>query len=313
MSPKASIVIPAYNMKGKLKKNLQALSSQTERDFEVIVVDDGSTDGTSEWLKDLKSFLNLSFIRHSENRGRAHARNSGVRSARGEVVILLDADMVVTPHFVEKHLSLHREEKVVVIGRVLVAPWAGESAISRYLETRGAHRFRTTIPPFRCFATGNVSIGRGFLLDTGLFDEEMRAYGLEDLELGYRLFKKGAIFVYGEGAVSYHNHWYELEDVLERVRLSGESSVPTLLGKHPELKKTLRLDLLEPVSLRKDSPRVVLRKLVLSLFLREGSYLLVKAVVKKWPGSYLPPPVFDYLLFYNRAVGFQQGATRNHL
>lgn len=312
MSPKVSIVIPTYNMRGKLKKSLQALGSQTERNFELIVVDDGSTDGTSQWLKDLKSFLNLSFIRHSENRGRAHARNSGIRSARGGVVILLDADMAVTPHFVEKHLSLHREEKAVVIGKVLVAPWAGESAISRYLETRGAHRFRTTTPPFNCFATGNASIGRRFLLETGLFDEEMRAYGLEDLELGYRLFKNGAIFVYGEETVSYHNHWYELDDVLERVRVSGESSVPILLGKHPELKKTLRLDLLEPISLRNDSPKVVLQKAILSLFLRERSYLLVKAMVERWPGSHLPPLVFDYLLYYSRARGFQQVTPHNH-
>lgn len=313
MSVKASIVIPTYNMREELERNLRSLERQTEPDFEVVVVDDGSTDGTIGYLKRFRGEIQLRYISHGQNRGRAAARNSGIRSAKGDVVILLDSDMVVRPSFVASHLFLHTEKRRVVVGNVLLAPWVSRSAISKYLETRGAHRLRTSTPPFTFFATGNASVGRGFILDTGLFDEEIAEYGVEDLEMGYRLFKKGALFAYGKDAISYHNHHYRLEDVLERVRISGERSVPIILRKHPELKETLRLNLLEPVSLRTDTPGVVVRKLLLALCLREKVYLSLKSMVDKRTGSYLPALVFDYLLFYNRAAGFQRVKSASHL
>lgn len=313
MPIRASIVIPAYNMREKLARNLAALESQTETDFEAVVVDDGSTDGTTEYLRNYKGRIRLSVVSHPQNRGRAAARNSGVSSARGEVVILLDSDMVVLPDFVERHLSLHAQEKRVVIGNVLVAPWVAKSPISRYLDTRGVHKPRTSPPTFSCFATGNASVRREFLLQTGLFDQEIAEYGVEDLEMGYRLLKKGAFFIYDKRAISYHNHCYRLEDVLERVRVSGQRSIPIVLRKHPELKRTLRLDLLEPISFRTDSPRIVFLKLMVTLSVRERVYLLTKAAVSRWTAAYLPPLIFDYLLFYNRVAGFLQAKTGREL
>ena len=87
--PLVSVIIPTYNSAGYIEEALESVFEQTLQDFEIIVVDDGSTDGTGEVLR--KYGDRIRYI-YQENNGPASARNGGIRVARGEYIAFLDAD-----------------------------------------------------------------------------------------------------------------------------------------------------------------------------------------------------------------------------
>lgn len=105
----ASIIIPTCNRKELLKLSLHSFNYQdyTKDSFEVIVIDDGSIDGTSDMIKSLKVNYKLIFLRNEKNRGPAHARNLGLQNANGEIIIFSDSDCIVPSNFVSGHLNHH--------------------------------------------------------------------------------------------------------------------------------------------------------------------------------------------------------------
>src|SRR5688572_30305419 len=116
----ASIIIPTYNRLEKLRSCLMALSIQTypATGFEVIVVVDGSTDGTLEMVSQLKTPYVLRAIRQS-NSGQPTALNRGAAKAAGRILIFIDDDIMVAPQFVAEHLRLHKSrDQVVGIGQM---------------------------------------------------------------------------------------------------------------------------------------------------------------------------------------------------
>jgi glycosyltransferase involved in cell wall biosynthesis len=98
---KISIIIPAYNEKKVLENCIESLGAQTYKDFEIVVVDDGSTDGTLEILKNLKkSLLNFKFIKQG-HLGAGAARNAGAKLSKGEILVFVDADMAFDKDFLK--------------------------------------------------------------------------------------------------------------------------------------------------------------------------------------------------------------------
>lgn len=93
-SPVVSIIIPSYNRAEKLKFALESCVLQTYKNLEVIVIDDASSDHTSDIINEFESRIAINYIRHSENRGGAYARNTGIKSATGEYLTFLDSDDV---------------------------------------------------------------------------------------------------------------------------------------------------------------------------------------------------------------------------
>ena len=204
-----SIVIPTYNRIARLKQVIAALEQQTYplEDIEVIVVSDGSTDGTHEYLASIKTPLNLRFAAQ-QNSGPAAARNNGFRSARSEYVLFIDDDVVPSPQLVAEHMRLHdARPSLVVLGPMLNppdfthSPWvAWEQAMleKQYAAMRRGDWAATA----RQFYTGNTSLPRQVLISSGGFDERFRR--AEDIELAYRLEKLGVEFLFTMEAVGYH-------------------------------------------------------------------------------------------------------------
>ncbi len=206
-----SIIIPTYNRLGSLKRVLNGLEQQTGIDLsalEVIVVSDGSTDGTEAYLQTLETPLRLKPILQ-ENAGAAAARNAGLFAASGDLIMFLDDDVMPTPYLLAEHIRTHQESTIpiAVLGPMLtptdfeMAPWVQwEQAMldKQYLAmNHGAWE-----PSARQFFTGNTSIARQQLLAQGGFDTQFKR--AEDVELAYRLADAGIKFVFNENAVGYH-------------------------------------------------------------------------------------------------------------
>lgn len=207
---KVSIVLPTYNRLGQLKRTIAALERQcyAYEKFEVVVVSDGSTDGTDEYLRSLKTPLCLLPV-FQANCGPAIARNTGVKHARGELILFIDDDIVADPGLIAEHVRLHQHKgpDVVVLGPMLIPSdskllpwvhWEQEMLVKQY-DDMLAGRWE---PTARQFYTGNASIARQHIIEVGGFNPKFRR--AEDVELAYRLARKGLQFVFAPRAVSYH-------------------------------------------------------------------------------------------------------------
>jgi GT2 family glycosyltransferase len=205
-----SVVIPTYNRLDRLKRVLNALEAQTcALDcFEVVIVSDGSTDGTNEYLNTLNTPLDLQIVAQA-NKGVAAARNLGVTQARGEIILFLDDDVVPTPTLITEHLQTHARntDDVVVLGPMLSPPDFKMTTWVRYEQAMLYKQYRAMQagdwePTARQFYTGNASLARQHFINTGGFDETF--YRAEDVELAYRLAARRLRFVFNADAIGYH-------------------------------------------------------------------------------------------------------------
>jgi glycosyltransferase involved in cell wall biosynthesis len=238
-----SIVIPTYNRKDKLEFVLPRIANQDfpKDDFEIILSDSGSSDGTKEFVENL-AIPNLRFIT-GENAGRSGARNRGIREAKGEYILFTDADIIAEPDLLAQHDLVHREKgECAVVGCEVQV-----NSLDEFHQVSGKpEKFRTLHQPSRkrlswlYFLTGNASVSRQKLLDAGMFDEQFQGYGHEDLELGYRLEKAGLPIFYGKDAINYHWHPVGFEENCGRRRLAGISTV-RFYNKHRDQKIKLLL------------------------------------------------------------------------
>ena len=236
-----SVVIPTYNRKPILEKCLSALENQVLNSaidgYEVIVVDDGSTDGTPSWIRTHSSrFPHVRLVEQAHG-GPAQGRNTGVDNSIGEVIIFIDSDLVVTRTFLTTHM------------KALCSSW--KSRGNRLCFTYGsvintANFDNPTSEPHKIqdiswayFATGNVAIDKEILEKSGLFDVGFCLYGWEDLELGERLRQMGVKLVKCPKAVGYHWHpALSLDQIPALIRVERERAKMALVffRKHPTLR-----------------------------------------------------------------------------
>lgn len=205
-----SVVLPTYNRRERLERALTALKRQSlpaDR-FEVIVVNDGSTDDTAAWLATAEHGVHAIRVVNQKNGGPARARNAGVAAAQNELILFIDDDVEATPELLAEHVRSHEAEpNAVVIGPLASLehypqPWvAWEQA---KLELQYAAMLRGDWEPtFRQFWTGNASVARQAIQDAGGFDTTfLRA---EDIELGRRLHERGLVFRFNPKARGLHH------------------------------------------------------------------------------------------------------------
>ncbi len=204
-----SVVIPTYNRKPILEKCLAALEQQTFdptliAGYEVVVVDDGSTDGTVAWLHSQGDRFAHVRLFEQDHMGPSAARNLGVAKAQGDTIIFIDSDLVVTEEFLQSHaltlttaMQAQGSDRLFTYGRVIN---------TCNFDHPTAEPFKVTDFSAAFFATGNVAIARHWLEEAGLFDTQFQLYGWEDLELGVRLKQLGLKLVKCPAAVGYHWH-----------------------------------------------------------------------------------------------------------
>lgn len=210
MKPNISIILPTFNRLNRLKKVIAGLEKQTfplDR-FEVIVVSDGSTDGTDDYLKSIQSPLQIIPV-FQTNQGVAATRNHGVENASGELLVFIDDDVFPIPEFLAEHLKAQEKQgdNTIVIGPMLtppdfrLAPWVkwSQDRLNEQYEAMLAGEWEATA---RQFYTGNTSLTRKIFVNYGGFDQNFRR--AEDVELAYRWDKHGVKFHFCPEAKGYH-------------------------------------------------------------------------------------------------------------
>jgi GT2 family glycosyltransferase/radical SAM superfamily enzyme YgiQ (UPF0313 family) len=246
-----SVVIPTHDRRDILRRTLLAFSAQTidpER-FEVIVVDDGSTDDTPAMLARWRGGCTVRVVRQ-EHGGANAARNRGVAVATAPIVLLTGDDMIPGPSFLEEHLRFHQEHpdaRDAMLGFIDWSPELPVTPLMRFLVSPAGgqqfafHEIGGPLATYRNFYSSNVSLKREFLCaERVMFDEDFTATAYDDTELGYRLERRGMRLHYRPRAVTYHHHAMDIASFARRQTAAGRMAV-VFAQKHPEQRGSLRV------------------------------------------------------------------------
>lgn len=224
-----SVVMPCLNAESTLRKAIEALWAQDvlPGTFEIVVVDDGSTDRTSEIAARCSGPVPVRVMRQP-NRGRSGARNRGAAEAAGEVLLFMDPDVFAHPGMVSAHLRHHDDAAAMlaVQGRTIPDP---DTMTTPFMRTSNLMpdltvRRRRNLSPFHVVSR-NFSITRAAFERVGGFDEGFSGYGLEDVELAFRFHQAGGRIIYEPGALGLHHHPMSIDTAVARQVQCGRAAV----------------------------------------------------------------------------------------
>ena len=207
MAPRVSIVISTFNRLELLQELLGALAAQSFKDFEAIVVDDGSRVPVEPIIAGAKRPYPLTIVTQT-NAGAAAARHAGIAKARGEIIVITDDDMLVPPEFLAEHVKAHDAGFTLVLGHIAPDESLHDKPLFERFHAQQLARFvaRYTEHPTEVrgvmVCTGNVSFRRADYLAVGGFDKTLGRS--EDRDLGVRLQKAGARLYFAEKALTTH-------------------------------------------------------------------------------------------------------------
>jgi peptidoglycan/xylan/chitin deacetylase (PgdA/CDA1 family)/GT2 family glycosyltransferase len=232
-----SVVIASRNRRELLHRCLDALRRQTQdpESFEVIVADDGSTDGTAQMVERLQTPFRLRALR-LERAGQPAAQNAAIQASEGIVCLFLDDDVVAAPQLVAEHIAAHRDnERLIGVGGLTQNPptardWYAHAfarAWNRHYEGLAQKSLSWTA----CYG-GNLSVARAGLIEAGGFSTEIPVG--EDMELAFRLCRNGYLPTYLPRAHGVHDDQKRSSRLLEDSRSQGAGHVE-LAKRHPAM------------------------------------------------------------------------------
>ena len=259
-----SVVIPTYNRLNMLVRVLDALEAQADAPpFEVIVIDDGSTDDTARVMSTRPGIT----FRTQPNGGPGRARNHGVSLAAGKIVVFIGDDTVPEPRFLAEHARVHREAgDDAMVACLGYTGWPRSERVTAFMDyindyglQFGYKLIRSgEVVPFNFFYTSNISIDRQVLAGHP-FDTTFPSAAWEDIELAYRLDAKGLKIHYNAGAVTRHYHPMTVDSFARRQYTVGKSGA-IFFRKHPELGHFLGVYELQSRRLADESQLAKLRR-----------------------------------------------------
>lgn len=243
MTPEISVVVPTHNRRERLRLCIDSLERQTApaESFELVVVIDGSTDGTAEMLSETSRPFSLEIVAQAQQ-GAPAARNAGARRARTPLLLFIDDDVIASPTLVQAHLTAHRPRPGVVgIGQIepRIAADADRFARRRADAWRG-HAERLAQRPLSYLDAygGNLSLERSTFERAGGFAIDLEVEN--DFEFAYRLARTGADFVFvPDGGVT-EDQRDDWRDIIADQVLRGRVAV-RLARRHPEMLPQMEL------------------------------------------------------------------------
>lgn len=217
-----SVVIPTYNRKDIILRTINGLYKQTypKEKFEIVIVDDGSTDDTDKAIADFSRehpLPRMIYVKQDPGKkGPAAANNLGIKTATGTYILMINSDIFPDKRLIEEHMisqiaaqNPEPLQKIMVQGRVI-----NTSSMEDFTKGHKGYSGGYSDISFGYFITWNLSIKKQYLMDGGLFDEDFRNLCWEDVEFGYRLRKLGIKQKYNKNAFGYHfRHEFFMKDI----------------------------------------------------------------------------------------------------
>jgi glycosyltransferase involved in cell wall biosynthesis len=228
---RVTIQLCTYNRAGLLERVLDACFEQTipERSYEVVLVNDGSTDGTSDVIERARERANCRFVVVEQaNAGLAKGRNAGIARASGERIVFIDDDVLPLPNFLEEHLRSHASHPQAIVrgGAINVESFDELPPPVWTIKNYSGNYFWTT----------NVSVPLATIRAIGGFNETFSEYGWEDIDVGLRLRARGVKAVFNPKALAYHYkprpRASDVEKMIRQARAQARTAV-VLVGLHP--------------------------------------------------------------------------------
>jgi GT2 family glycosyltransferase len=307
----ASVIISTYNRCEALVLSLEALGRQTvpPDQYEVLVVDDGSSDGTYETLGQMTLPCALGLFRQPENQGISAGRNLAIGAARGRYLIFVSDDLIVPEGFVAMHLAtLERFPGSWVVGGIKQLDSICQTPFGRYLDTlekswEEARKIRQIAPmtwELSSPTARNLSLPRADLDKIGVFDEQFRM-SCEDQDLAHKAEQIGIRFVYNAAITCLHND--QVGDFKRFCRAQVPRTRDTVLFCH----KWSRFHAGAPVArlngyiTRGDGPALVLKKVAKSILATRPAAWLLGASI--WAAEQARVPDRVLWRLYRLAIG----------
>ena len=237
-----SVIIPSHNRRPLLERCLDTLREQTQdaASFEVIIADDGSSDGTADAIARLETPFELRVLRLGKV-GKSAALNAAIEAAAGDVCVFLDDDVVASPELIAEHLAAHREdERTLGIGALMQEPpsapdWYAHSFAQAWNDHYGRLVERKR-PDWSASYGGNLSAARRALLEVGGVATDLPVS--EDIELGFRLERHGCVPKYLPRAHAVHDDQKLRKRLLDDARRQGTGYLE-LVRRHPAMQSKL--------------------------------------------------------------------------
>jgi hypothetical protein len=299
------VIIPTFNRSSALLESLRHLELQTHQAFEVVIVDDGSTDDTesriAEYLE--QTPLHVRYLRQA-NSGPARARNQAAAMLRSPVCLMLGDDIFASPALVETHLQLHVQRPEAEVVGLGYTRWseAGQvvTPFMRWLDSSGIQfaygdLLRGTPPTWQHFYTSNLSMKTEHLRKHP-FHEGFHKAAMEDIELGYRLYQARALqIVFLPHAAAEHLHPTSVHQACRR--MIGVGAAAYLFGQlWPEQKRSLSMG-----RIKKSLRSVAMEQRFVLPRLRSTAAILTQL--------WCPNPLLEKVLFLHGSFGYQQAAA----
>jgi len=199
-NPTVSVIVPTYNRAHLLGRAIKSVLDQTYQDFELIIVDDASTDNTKEVVKCLDD-PRIRYVRHEENRGGAAARNTGIKTARGQFIAFQDSDDRWLPDKLEKQMRVFKSASPKV-GVVYTGFWRLRDGERTYIPSSKVTRREGDIHDVlleKNFVTTHVVVRKECFGKAGMFDERLPR--LQDWDLWIRISRYYHFLYVGEPLV----------------------------------------------------------------------------------------------------------------
>jgi len=229
IKPEVSVIIPTYNRGYLVGRSIESVLNQTYHNFELIIVDDASTDNTKEVIKKYQKVdSRIIYLNHDKNKGGSAARNTGIKAAKGKYFAFQDSDDEWLPEKLEKQMK-YFEKSPSVIGVVYTGFWRIKNDEKRYIPSdkimNKDSRIHNELLRSNFIGTPTILINKDCLKDVGYFDETLPR--LQDWELVLRLSKKYifkfideplVVSYYTDDSISANNNLYyeALEMILNK-------------------------------------------------------------------------------------------------
>jgi glycosyltransferase involved in cell wall biosynthesis len=320
--PTVSVIIPTYNRKDLLRDTLQSLVQVTYPSdrFEVIIVDDGSTDGTQQITAETFPFT-LRYVQQS-NQGDAAARNFGAQQSQADLLVFLDDDILVEPEYLTHLIQAHEmSQNRIVVGTwnlwpAETTPFSQSLYVSSSVDDKDADAVTELL--FRDVFSNNMSLRRDTYFKIGMMQ------GLDfpgssmwcDLDFNYRAYQQGYKFYRSIKAICWHRDYtvHSFNTYKKRMRTAAYRAV-VLFQRYPALLAHVPMFYDEtPINWRQDTPHLIARKLTrtvassrLALWTMEQ---IVHALEKRYPASTLLPSLYRFIVGAYIFLGYREGLNK---